>query len=262
MKESNFWIHEFSFLKSMKISHSTYFLFKINQLANHDFFFRIFILLKSETKNRIQCRRIMKPIIRKYFISKSLIFILFSVFAIVSCQQKVKKTVPDSSVIPEWFSDTTKVDVIELGEIYSMADYGAVGDDSTLKLNDDAIAWKGGKSPWADEDPNNGPNTMEDIEGSGVNCIYIRPWTQFFDLKGRETPPVLISENITLRNIKMNVRTFTNIGITEHDRLKDFTFEKNGNWYHRFWWACSKKSSCKREAVIKLILTKSYLFFL
>lgn len=152
-----------------------------------------------------------------------------------------------------------------------------------MSVNDDAIALKGGKGPYADEDPNNGPNmnilienntfgfchsaltcgsesihnrnilmrnckvddvarlihlkmrpdtpqkyeyiTMENIEGSGNNCIYIRAWTQFFDLKGRKTPPPSISENITFKNISMKVRSFTSIGITENDKLKDFTFE-------------------------------------
>ena len=152
-----------------------------------------------------------------------------------------------------------------------------------MSVNDDAIALKGGKGPWADEDPDNGPNaniliednsfgfchavltcgsesihnrnvllrncevedvarlihlkmrpdtpqkyeyiTLENIEGSGNNCIYIRPWTQFFDLQGRETPPLSTAENIVFRNITMDVKSFTNIGITEHDRLKNFTFE-------------------------------------
>jgi len=67
--------------------------------------------------------------------------------------------------------------------------------------------------------------TMENIEGSGNNCIYIRPWTQFFDLQGRETPPLSTAENIIFRNITMDVKSFTNIGITEHDRLKNFSFE-------------------------------------
>ncbi|MGM0620105.1 MAG: rhamnogalacturonidase [Bacteroidota bacterium] len=152
-----------------------------------------------------------------------------------------------------------------------------------MSVNDDAIALKGGKGPWADEDPNNGPNTniliednsfgfchsvltcgsesihnrnvllrncevedvarlihlkmrpdtpqkyeyitMENIEGSGRNCIYIKPWTQFFDLKGRETPPASVAENIVFRNITMEVKSFTDIGITENDKLKNFTFE-------------------------------------
>ena len=152
-----------------------------------------------------------------------------------------------------------------------------------MSVNDDAIALKGGKGPWADEDPDNGPNTniliednsfgfchavltcgsesihnrnvllrncevedvarlihlkmrpdtpqkyeyitLENIVGSGNNCIYIRPWTQFFDLQGRETPPLSTAENIVFRNITMDVKSFTNIGITENDRLKNFTFE-------------------------------------
>lgn len=152
-----------------------------------------------------------------------------------------------------------------------------------MSVNDDAIALKGGKGPWADEDPNNGSNTniliennefgfchaaltcgsesihnrnilirnckvedvarlihlkmrpdtpqkyeyitFENIEGSGRTCIYIKPWTQFFDLKGKETPPPSVSENITFRNINMKVRSFAEIGITENDKLKDFTFE-------------------------------------
>ncbi|MFV0591386.1 MAG: glycoside hydrolase family 28 protein [Draconibacterium sp.] len=152
-----------------------------------------------------------------------------------------------------------------------------------MSVNDDAIAFKGGKGPWADKDPNNGPNTniiiqnntfgfchaaltcgsesihnrnilmrdckMEDvarlihlkmrpdmpqlyeyitlerISGTGANCIFIKPWTQFYDLKDRETPPPSVSENITFRYIKMKVKSFTNIGITENDHLKNFTFE-------------------------------------
>jgi len=66
---------------------------------------------------------------------------------------------------------------------------------------------------------------MEGIEGSGNNCIYIQPWRQFYDLKGRKTPPPSVSENITFKNITMKVRSFTSIGITENDKLKNFTFE-------------------------------------
>jgi polygalacturonase len=417
----------------------------------------------------------MKRSVKKYF-QQGILFALFlPLLVLLSCTQKVQDTFPDGTVISDWFSDTTKIDVSTLGEMYSIADYGAVADDSTINteviqqlidnisqevggvivvpkgtfksgalffkpgthlhveeggilkgsdditdypiqpsrmegqnleyfpalvnaynvpgftitgkgtidgngkkyweafwqrrkenpqctnlevsrprlvfiwdcdnvyiqdvrlqntgfwtthlyqcnyakildvsifaprkpipapssdaldldvcsnvlvrrcymsVNDDAIALKGGKGPWADENPNNGPNmnilienntfgfchsaltcgsesihdrnilmrnckvedvarlihlkmrpdtpqkyeyiTMEDIEGSGMNCIYIRPWTQFFDLKGRETPPVSVSENITFKNIKMKVKSFTSIGITENDQLKDFTFE-------------------------------------
>lgn len=40
--------------------------------------------------------------------------------------------------------------------------------DCYLSVNDDAIAIKGGKGPWADKDPNNGPNTNIIIE----NCEF------------------------------------------------------------------------------------------
>ncbi|MBN2166626.1 MAG: hypothetical protein JW717_10145 [Marinilabiliaceae bacterium] len=152
-----------------------------------------------------------------------------------------------------------------------------------MSVNDDAVTLKGGKGPWADEDPNNGPNmfiliedneygwchsvltcgsesihnrnvimrnckidgasrmlflkmrpdtpqkyeyiTIENITGGLRTAIYIRPWRQFFDLQGRETPPVSVSENITFRNIKLNTIHFTEIGVTEYDSLRNFTLE-------------------------------------
>ena len=152
-----------------------------------------------------------------------------------------------------------------------------------MSVNDDALALKGGKGPWADEDPNNGPNfniimedcifgwchsvltcgsesihtknvimrncvvegasrliflkmrpdtpqkyeflTLENIKGSARTCIYIRPWKQFFDLKGRKEAPISISQNITFRNIEMDCKKFAEVGITEHDRLANFTLE-------------------------------------
>lgn len=152
-----------------------------------------------------------------------------------------------------------------------------------MSVNDDAVALKGGKGPWADEDPNNGPNeniliennsygfchstftcgsenihtsnvlmrncvvrdaqrliylkmrpdtpqkyafiTLENISGTVKTAIYIRPWTQFFDLKGRKTAPVSVSENITFRNINLECQKFAEVGITEHDRLSTFNLE-------------------------------------
>ncbi len=152
-----------------------------------------------------------------------------------------------------------------------------------MSVNDDAIALKGGKGPWADQDPNNGPNqniliencnfgwchsvitcgsesvhtrnvllrnckiegvsrliflkmrpdtpqlyeyiTIDNVEGSAKTGIYINPWRQFYDLKGRETPPVSVSKNITFKNLKLDCKTFASIGITEFDSLKNFTFE-------------------------------------
>ena len=152
-----------------------------------------------------------------------------------------------------------------------------------LAVNDDAIALKGGKGPWADEDPNNGENTniiiedsefgfchgaltngsesihnkniimrnikvqdavrllwlkmrpdtpqhyeyitVENITGQVRSFIYVKPWTQFFDLKGKKEAILSYSENITMRNIDLECDIFFDVAITEYDKLADFTFE-------------------------------------
>jgi polygalacturonase len=163
-----------------------------------------------------------------------------------------------------------------------------------LAVNDDAIALKGGKGPWADQDPNNGANTniliedsefgfchgaltagseaihnknilmrnikvqdavrllwlkmrpdtpqhyeyitVENISGKVRSFIYVKPWTQFFDLKGRKDVPLSYSDHITMRNINLDCEIFFDVAITEHDRLRDFWFEnlrinaKNGTF--------------------------------
>ncbi|EAZ81716.2 rhamnogalacturonidase [Algoriphagus machipongonensis] len=152
-----------------------------------------------------------------------------------------------------------------------------------LAVNDDAIALKGGKGPWADEDPNNGENThiliedsefgfchsaltngsesihnknvimrnvkvqdavrllwlkmrpdtpqnyeyitVENITGQARSFIYVKPWTQFFDLKGREEVPISYSNHITMKNIDLECKIFFDVAITEHDRVSNFKFE-------------------------------------
>jgi polygalacturonase len=152
-----------------------------------------------------------------------------------------------------------------------------------MAVNDDAIALKGGKGPWADADSTNGENTniliedcnfgfchsaltcgsesihnknilmrnchvndakrllwlkmrpdtpqkyeyitVEDITGQATSLIFVKPWTQFYDLKGRKDVPLSYSENITLRNIELKCDVFFDIDIGEYDRLSNFTFD-------------------------------------
>ena len=152
-----------------------------------------------------------------------------------------------------------------------------------MAVNDDAIALKGGKGPWADKDASNGENTniiiedcefgfchaaltngseaihnknilmrnckvvdakrllwlkmrpdtaqhyeyitVENITGQAHSFIYIKPWTQFFDLKGRKDVPLSYSDHITMRNIDLECDIFYDMKITEYDKLSDFTFE-------------------------------------
>lgn len=152
-----------------------------------------------------------------------------------------------------------------------------------LAVNDDAIALKGGKGPYADTDPNNGANTniiiedtefgfchgaltagseaihnrnivvrnchvstavrvlwlkmrpdtpqhyeyitIENVTGQARSLIYVKPWTQFFDLKGRKEPPQSHSDHITLKNIKLECDVFFDVSPGENDRLSNFSFE-------------------------------------
>jgi hypothetical protein len=152
-----------------------------------------------------------------------------------------------------------------------------------MSVNDDAIALKGGKGPWADTDSTDGPNqniiiqnctfgfchsavtcgseaihnrnilvrncrmdgaakvlwlkmrgdtpqfyeyiTAENISGKADRMIYAKPWTQFFDLQGKEKPPVSVCENIILRNITLDCNMFADIDLSDRDFLKNFTFE-------------------------------------
>lgn len=152
-----------------------------------------------------------------------------------------------------------------------------------MSVNDDAVALKGGKGPWADKDPNNGENrniiiedctygfchsgltcgsesihnyniilrrckisnasrllwlkmrpdtpqhyeyiTVEDIEGDARSFYVMKPWTQFFDLKGRKDMPQSRANNVTMRRIKLTCDTFFDVRPSEQYTLKDFTFE-------------------------------------
>lgn len=75
---------------------------------------------------------------------------------------------------------------------------------------------------------------VEDIEGSDIeNFIYIRPWTQFFDLKGEKELRMSYGRNITMRNIRLDCVNFFNVGLPEagskvnafNYMLSDFKFE-------------------------------------
>jgi len=75
---------------------------------------------------------------------------------------------------------------------------------------------------------------VEDIEGSDIgNFIFIRPWTQFFDLKGEKASRMSYANNITMRNIKMDCANFFNVGLEASGGnvnaykyiLSDFTFQ-------------------------------------
>ncbi|OIN59029.1 rhamnogalacturonidase [Arsenicibacter rosenii] len=152
-----------------------------------------------------------------------------------------------------------------------------------LSVNDDAIALKGGKGPWADLVPNNGENTniiienchfgychsaltcgseaihnknivmrnchvnqaervlwlkmrpdtpqlyeyvtVDNITGQAKSLLYVKPWTQFFDLQGRQDPPHEYCRHISLKNIRLTCQIFFDVAINENNHLSDFVFD-------------------------------------
>ncbi|MBN1187515.1 MAG: right-handed parallel beta-helix repeat-containing protein [Bacteroidales bacterium] len=67
--------------------------------------------------------------------------------------------------------------------------------------------------------------TVENISGNSYSCIYIKPWRQFYDLKGREDEPQSYCENISIRNIHLKCNVFYDLNITKNDHLSKFVFE-------------------------------------
>jgi polygalacturonase len=152
-----------------------------------------------------------------------------------------------------------------------------------MSVNDDAVALKGGKGPWADQDENNGGNyniiiedctygfchsaltfgsesiydrnvifrrshlirasrllwlkmrpdtpqhyeyiRVEDIEGDAQSMLVVKPWTQFFDLKGRKDMPLSVGNHVTMRNIRFTCKTFFDVAPSDQYQLSHFLFE-------------------------------------
>ncbi len=151
-----------------------------------------------------------------------------------------------------------------------------------MAVNDDAIALKGGKGPYADQQPENGSNeriliedceygfchgcltcgseavhcrnvvlrrikvgqaarllwlkmrpdtpqcyefiSVEDISGEVTHFLYVKPWTQFFDLQGRKDMPLSVGRNITMQRCRMKCDYFFNVERSDQYRLSDFLF--------------------------------------
>ncbi len=67
--------------------------------------------------------------------------------------------------------------------------------------------------------------TVENIKGQAYSCIYVKPWTQFFDLKGQTDIPISYSDHITLKNIDFKCNIFFDIKTNEDIHLTNFHFE-------------------------------------
>ena len=66
---------------------------------------------------------------------------------------------------------------------------------------------------------------VENITGKADRLLFAKPWTQFFDLQGREKPLLSTSDHVVFRNIELTCQIFADIEVSEYDKLKNFTFE-------------------------------------
>lgn len=66
---------------------------------------------------------------------------------------------------------------------------------------------------------------VEDIKGSANNLLYIKPWTQFFDLKGEKDIKKSYANNIVMRNIELECDVAFDVVESDQYELKDFTVE-------------------------------------
>lgn len=69
--------------------------------------------------------------------------------------------------------------------------------------------------------------TVEQVEGRVVDkFINVSPWTQFFDLKGREDKPISIAQQIKIKDCNCTCDCFFSVVADEKNyRLRDFTLE-------------------------------------
>lgn len=72
---------------------------------------------------------------------------------------------------------------------------------------------------------------VEDIEGTDVgNFIFIKPWTQFFDLKGEDGIKMSYGDNVTMRNINIECNNFFNVEAMDPSKGKEFVQYKLSNF--------------------------------
>ena len=67
--------------------------------------------------------------------------------------------------------------------------------------------------------------SLYDISGNATNGIFVKPWTQFYDLKDRVDIPMSYAKNIYFNNINLSCDRFFNITLKDEEfRLSKFYF--------------------------------------
>ncbi len=67
--------------------------------------------------------------------------------------------------------------------------------------------------------------TVEDITGNAFSMLYIKPWTQFFDMKGQTEMPLSKSSHVVMRNINFDCEVLFDVNNSDQYTMSDFIFE-------------------------------------
>ncbi|MDW7691946.1 glycosyl hydrolase family 28 protein [Flammeovirgaceae bacterium SG7u.111] len=67
--------------------------------------------------------------------------------------------------------------------------------------------------------------TVKNIKGQVHSCIYVKPWSQFFDLKGQTERPISTGEHVTMSNLDLKCDIFFDVKTNEFNQLSHFVFE-------------------------------------
>lgn len=67
--------------------------------------------------------------------------------------------------------------------------------------------------------------TLDNIRGNVKTFLYVKGWSQFFDLKGEEKPKRSLANNVVLKNIDISCETAFAVEKSDLYELQDFTFE-------------------------------------
>ncbi|MFD2595449.1 rhamnogalacturonidase [Sphingobacterium griseoflavum] len=66
---------------------------------------------------------------------------------------------------------------------------------------------------------------IENVTGNANSLLFVKPWTQFFDLKGEQDIKLSYARNITLRNVTLDCDILFDVNKSDQYQLSNFTFD-------------------------------------
>ncbi len=66
---------------------------------------------------------------------------------------------------------------------------------------------------------------VDDVKGRCGSFLVVRPWTQFYNKLEREDMPTSVCNNIEIKDVDVECRTFLDVEESDQYEMKDFTYE-------------------------------------